>query len=574
MNNHKQLSEKWIKASIMGTIWAASEIVLGSFLHNLKIPFSGNILTGIGIIILISISYIWTEKGLIWRAGLICAIMKTMSPSAVIFGPMIAIFSEAVLLELSLRLFGKTWFGFIIGAMLAMSWNLAQKIINLIIFYGSNIVEIYTSLLKLAQKQINIQFDIVWFPIIVLLVAYAILGIISAIIGIRVGRKILKEPKAYQPQNFSSNVSQHQQKSKIDFNYSITWLFVNIGLIIIALVLLNFTSVLVWSLSIIGIVGLWAFRYKRALRKLSKPKFWIFFVLLTMITAFVFAKIQSNTLEYGLMIGIQMNFRAVIIIVGFSILGTELYNPKIQQFFLKTYFKQLPLALELSFESLPSMIANIPDFKTIVKNPVSIIHQVISQAEFRLDEIKMKNASNQKAIIITGGIGQGKTSFLTQIISDLNQRKIKVGGILCPAIHENSIRIGYNLVDLKTNENIVLSRTSGDESMINVGKYYFRNEGLEFGKKILATENISDSEVIVIDEIGFFELNNQGWASSLTDILLNTNKPIIIIVRENLIEKVITHWSMVSPLIIDINKYDLHTAVSEILKFINFTKKL
>ena len=293
-----------------------------------------------------------------------------------------------------------------------------------------------------------------------------------------------------------------------------------------------------------------------------------------MITAFVFAKIQSNTLEYGLMIGIQMNFRAVIIIVGFSILGTELYNPKIQQFFLKTYFKQLPLALELSFESLPSMIANIPDFKTIVKNPVSIIHQVISQAEFRLDEIKMKNASNQKAIIITGGIGQGKTSFLTQIISDLNQRKIKVGGILCPAIHENSIRIGYNLVDLKTNENIVLSRTSGDESMINVGKYYFRNEGLEFGKKILATENISDSEVIVIDEIGFFELNNQGWASSLTDILLNTNKPIIIIVRENLIEKVITHWSMVSPLIIDINKYDLHTAVSEILKFINFTKKL
>ena len=87
-------------ASIIGTIWAASEIVLGSFLHNLKVPFSGNILTAIGIIILISVSYIWKEKGLFWRAGLICAIMKTMSPSAVIFGPMIAIFSEAMLLEI------------------------------------------------------------------------------------------------------------------------------------------------------------------------------------------------------------------------------------------------------------------------------------------------------------------------------------------------------------------------------------------------------------------------------------------------------------------------------------------
>ncbi len=138
-----RLSEKWIKASIIGTIWAASEIVLGSFLHNLKVPFSGNILTAIGIIILISISYIWTEKGLFWRSGLICALMKTMSPSAVIFGPMIAIFTEAALLELFVRLLGRTIAGYVIGSMLAMSWNLVQKILNYIIFYG---VKYYRSL--------------------------------------------------------------------------------------------------------------------------------------------------------------------------------------------------------------------------------------------------------------------------------------------------------------------------------------------------------------------------------------------------------------------------------------------
>lgn len=64
MNNKNNISEKWIKASIIGTIWAASEIVLGSFFHNLKIPFTSNILTGIAIVILISISYKWTERGL------------------------------------------------------------------------------------------------------------------------------------------------------------------------------------------------------------------------------------------------------------------------------------------------------------------------------------------------------------------------------------------------------------------------------------------------------------------------------------------------------------------------------
>ena len=53
--------------------------------------------------------------------------MKTMSPSAVIFGPMIAIFTEAFLLEFSVRLLGRTIAGYLIGAMLAMSWNLFQK---------------------------------------------------------------------------------------------------------------------------------------------------------------------------------------------------------------------------------------------------------------------------------------------------------------------------------------------------------------------------------------------------------------------------------------------------------------
>ena len=186
--DHK-LSEKWIKASITGTIWAASEIVLGSFLHNLKVPFSGNILTAIGIIILISISYIWTERGLFWRAGLICALLKTMSPSAVIFGPMTAIFTESILLELSVRLLGRTIPGYLIGAMMAMSWNLVQKIANYILFYGANIIEVYNNLLNMAQKQLNIQTDIVWLPIILLLADNPLFGLLAAVLGIIVGRK-------------------------------------------------------------------------------------------------------------------------------------------------------------------------------------------------------------------------------------------------------------------------------------------------------------------------------------------------------------------------------------------------
>ena len=335
------LSEKWIKASIMGTIWAASEIVLGSFLHNLKVPFSGNILTAIGLVILISMSFKWSERGLFWRAGLICALLKTMSPSAVIFGPMIAIIAESMILELFIRLSGRTYAGYILGAMAAMSWNLFQKIINYIIFYGASIVDVYVDLLKLAQKQLNINTDLVWLPIIVLLILYALFGLLAAITGIRVGRRMLREPGQLTGSARKVPVTEVSGKSGRPFNYSVAWLIINVILMLFSFFLLNKTHWIVWSLAITAVIIIWSMRYRRAFRQLSKPGFWILFVIITLITAFIFTRAQSgeNILQKGLLTGFQMNFRAALVITGFSVLGTELYNPVIRSFFLKTAFK-------------------------------------------------------------------------------------------------------------------------------------------------------------------------------------------------------------------------------------------
>lgn len=541
MKNKTEIDEKWIKASVIGTTWAASEIVLGSFLHNLKVPFSGNILTAIGIIILISVSYIWKEKGLFWRAGLICAIMKTMSPSAVIFGPMIAIFSEAMLLEISVRLLGKTMPGFFLGAILAMSWNLFQKLVNLIIFYGFNIVELYKNLIQYAQKQLNIHTELFWLPLIVLLVIYGLLGVLSAIIGIRVGRKILNQPFEQKTIPYSGTIT-HQNKAKRDFDYSLWWLFANIALIISVLILLEYAGIIYWSIAVAGIVTVWVFRYKRALRQLSKPKFWVYFVLITMLSAFVFTQIQSESLAKGLLIGLQMNFRAVIIIVGFSVLGTELYNPVIREFFLKTSFKQLPLALELSFAGLPSMISNIPDFKTIAKNPVSVIYQLISQVELRLAELRARVNFNQKVFIITGLVGEGKTTFLKKIISELNNKSVKTAGFYSPRVMENDETIGYDIVEIATGEREVFLRKTADEKVRTVGKYQLFDAGLKKGKDALNASENTNSVIVIMDEIGYMELDNRGWADSLNSLVDHSNQHILMVVRENLVENVIAKW--------------------------------
>jgi nucleoside-triphosphatase THEP1 len=568
MSKHS-LNDKWIKASIIGTLWAASEIVLGSFLHNLKIPLSGNILTAIGLIILISISYIWTEKGLFWRAGVICAIMKTMSPSAVIFGPMIAIFSESVLLEISVRLLGRTFAGYILGAMLAMSWNLFQKIANFIIFYGFNIVDLYTNLIKFAQKQLNIHSDIVWLTPIVLLILYCLLGLATALIGIRIGRKILKQPAEYKSINITNSIERKQIEIKSDFDYSLIWLFTDIVLIISSLVLLNYTTWHYWIPSIIVIVTIWAFRYKRALRQLSKPRFWIFFVIITMLAAFIFSRVTSgsNSLEQGFLLGLQMNFRAVIIIVGFSVLGTELYNPKIRNFFLKTYFKQLPLALELSFESLPSMIANIPEFKTIIKNPVSVFYQIISQVDLRLADIKKKIDFNQKVFILSGASEQGKTTLIQKIIEVFKEKNIAIGGIYSPRIMENNKTIGYDIVVIETNEREIFLRLSGDDTLPKIGKFSIFPQGLQKGSEALKSSVNVHNKIVIIDESGYLELENQGWANSIQDLINASNSHILLVVRNIFVEKIIQKWNLQQVILLNVSNQDYLSVSNLIIEY-------
>jgi nucleoside-triphosphatase THEP1 len=564
--NHK-LSEKWIKASIAGTIWAASEIVLGSFLHNLNIPFSGNILTAIGLIVLISISYTWADRGLFWRAGLICAIMKTMSPSAVIFGPMIAIFSESVLLEISVRLLGRTIPGYAIGAMLAMSWNLFQKIGSYIIYYGPDIIGVYSNLLKMAQKQLDIKTDLVWLPIIILFVVYALFGLVAAIIGIRVGRKMLKEPAVPLTPVNNGKINNPFRNSGPEFNYSVFWLFLNIILIIGSFFLLSYTSWIVWSLSIAAIVIMWSMRYRRALRQLSKPKFWVFFVTITLITAFVFTKTApgESFWKQGLITGIQMNFRAVIMIVGFSTLGTELYNPVIREFFMKTSFRNLPLAIEIAVESLPDFIAAIPDFKSVMRNPVSIFHSVISHAGERLTEIKKKE---KKVFIITGSKTGGKTTFTGKLAGWLYSEKIETRGFLAERIMSDNETTGYDLVNLESGQKTRFLHVEEEESTQKIGRFSIYPDGLVTGKKILESLINTQDNIVIIDEVGRLELNDAGWAENISELIEKSTNHLILIVRDEFVRKVREKWHMKNAVIISIDEISPEEAGKKIIRMI------
>ena len=546
-----QLSEKWIKASILGTIWASSEIVLGSFLHNLRVPFSGNVLTAIGIIILIAASYKWKEHGLFWRAGVICALLKTLSPSAVIFGPFVAIISESLLLELSVRIMGRTIPGIIIGSILAMSWNLFYKVFKMILYYGNNIIDVYSNLMLFVEKQVGVKFNAVWAPLILLLVIQIVFGTVSALIGIRTGMETISNPKQFTNRNKTQ--TPFIKRAGSNFSYSLRWLFANVFFMIAPLVIVGYIHFAIWVAFILSITTIWAFRYKRALRQLVRPRIWIYFIVITMVTAFVFTRLQSDSksITDALLIGVEMNLRAILLIMGFSVLGTELYNPKIREYFAQSYFKQLPLALQLSLESLPVMIANTPDLKTIIKNPTLFVHQIMSFADFRLNEIKNNSTFNKKVFLITGGVGAGKTSCIKHFIENFKTKNIFISGIYSSRVTENGVHAGYNIVSVSTGKAVRFLRTTGDSSQKTIGSFYIYNEGIVAGEEALQNSN---TEIVFIDEVGRLELAEEGWYKSIKKIISRSKNHLILVVRKEVTNEIIEKFQLKPIFILNINE--------------------
>lgn len=540
MKEIKILNDIWQKASIIGALWASSEIVLGSFLHNLKIPFAGSILSGIAIILIISFSYIWKDKGLFWRAGLIAALMKTLSPSAVIFGPMVAIFMVGVIMDFSTRLLGRNYFGFIIGATLAVSWSFFQKLFNYIIFYGFNIVELYKSLMEYLEKILNLNFESLWLPLLILFSIYAITGFIASLIGIKTAKKIIANPVDFNSHEFIKSTEIQNKVHENSFPYSIDWLFINIGVIIAALFLINFAQYFIWMAFIVVVTIIWIIKYKRALRQLSSPKFWIFFAVITMLAAIVFTLIQEKSIYEAIMIGVEMNFRATIMILGFSVIGTELYNPIIRKKFSQSNFKNLPLAMELAAESLPFIIANLPDGKQIFQSPYKLLSKLIAYSEFRLEELN-EEFSHPNHMIITGSKDSGKT---TSAIEYLENSKEKIAGVITHKVFEQGNMIGYDVQLYPRNDKYEFLRIKKEEVDNNIGKFHINMNAILKVEKHLS--NISrDPKIkrVIIDEVGKLELQHGGWHNSLNK-LISADKKLLLVVRDSFLEDVLKLYAI------------------------------
>jgi nucleoside-triphosphatase THEP1 len=549
--------EIWLKAAVIGSLWGASEIVLGSFLHNLRIPFSGNLLTAIGIILMISGHRLWPERGLLIRAGLICAALKSLSPSPVILGPMISIFMQASLMEASLLAGRRYWAGYLLGAGLAMSWNLLFRILSTLVLYGSPVIDLYQQLVTYLFSQTGWQFSGYWAPIFVLGGLFFIFGVVAGVAGLMVSRAAARNVFSRRAPAFGTVPPPAMPRMTRSGKWKILFPLGFLILLVAGLYSIRGLPLLL-STALLAVFLLLVRLHDPALvrRFFKKKGFWIGLSAMVILSGLLLGKPAPGIpfSPEGLRIGWEMCLRALYVITGFGILSMELRNPSLVRWFENRHMDQFLSAVRIAFQTTPLVIETIPG-KAAWRKPGRVLTDMVRSMEYSLEYMRSRGQAFSQVFIITGKKGAGKTTLAERTTKTLLQHGLAVKGFLAPEWLENGQRAGYRIQDVVSGENMLLCRRREKTAASQPGPFYFYPEALEFGERLLAgneagydrnsgTERHSPpgrQMITVVDELGPFELQGLGWAAAM-DSLHRNSGPLLLVVRESLVEPILQRW--------------------------------
>ena len=388
--------DKWTKAAVLGGLWASFEIVIGSFLHNMHLPFSGTILTFFSTILMIAFVQIWPERGLIWRAGLICALMKSISPSGVILGPMTGIMLEALLVDLILRIIGNNLAGFLLAGLLSQLSALLHKIGSMLILYGFDIIRIYENIFEFAVRQFkNLDVTPVQAVTYIILI-YSALGILAAFTGYRIAKRTPRESPEEKLQVVPLKPNSGWDRPSSEQRFHLSLLILHLLILPVFLFFMNRFGLrpLPLSLSFAYILFclLW---YRRIKYRLMKPIFWIHLLLLGVLAGLFWESpdAAADTSRWnGWILGGSLILRAVLVITGFSALSTELRNPRMKTCLFRHGFRKIYNAVSMAFSALPLMMERGVSGKAFLANPFRALRRTILDADEWLHVFQQKNS--------------------------------------------------------------------------------------------------------------------------------------------------------------------------------------
>lgn len=568
-----RLSETWLKAAVVGSLWASFEIIIGSFLHNMRMPFAGTILSFASVGMVIAFIQVWKNRGLVWRAGLIAALLKSISPSAIIIGPMVGIFSEAIIIEVVIIMLGRNLPSYLIAGAFAVLSALIHKVVSLLITYGFDLVIIVKQLYLYLIRKIGLTEGDPYLVIICVAAAYMFIGMTGALLGFLGGVKAREK----MPQEFEQIIPESKSTffKQTKLERSSPWfLLLHLIGIMACLYMINVFPLWISLIPALSYTAFCLYKYRSGMRSFRKPSFWIWFFAITLLAAIFWNGFSTGKIwdTEGLIVGLKMNLRAMVILTGFAAISKELHNPIIRTVLYHHGFANVYHAVGLAFSVLPGIINSLPGPKKLISKPVTSLGMIVARATEVYPVLNNELKKYCKIIIVSGEIEEGKTTFLLKLIPLLKDKGLRLKGFVAKGIHDKDRRIGYDLEDLDNGNSIPFIRKTVAKDTFRHGKYYFSEKGIEFGNRIFDSIGSSNTDLFIIDEVGPVELKGKGWSAGIEELIHNNCIPQMWVVRKSLVKKVIRQWNIGDVMLINIAEDKHNELVKDICTFLKKEK--
>lgn len=153
------------------------ETGLGSLLHGLRIPLSGQFLSLNQIAFMARISSKSKSKEAPLQISVISSLLKSLSPAGKKLTPMLAILAQGFFFSAGLTLFGMNIFGFIIASLLSAVWAFVQPVLIIYLIFGKDFLNVVEYFNKEISKVIH--FELKW--LLPLFVGFVLIKLIAGV---------------------------------------------------------------------------------------------------------------------------------------------------------------------------------------------------------------------------------------------------------------------------------------------------------------------------------------------------------------------------------------------------------
>ena len=177
-----------------------------------------------------------------------------------------------------------------------------------------------------------------------------------------------------------------------------------------------------------------------------------------------------------------------------------------------------------------------------------------------------------RLILWTGPRHSGKTTSAADLAQKVKSEGFQIAGLLAPSIYTNGRLTGFEAVNIATGGRVPLAERKQTKQTAEVGEFTFSEVGLKFGSNVLDPISVKSADLIIIDEFGPWELAGNGWRKNVDSILSGTNALLVLVIRDQIIDKVKKLYESFNFIQLNAANEDAAAKVIEILNNLSMKK--